>query len=203
MLDILVEAAIKMESPSGLNERPRWFFGGNRFSGIGPAKVSDAEMEGDYGIPVDDDHDKAGLGLRNGSCDRWRGCTVDQDDLDIAILAMNTRIAMRLDICVKNGCSSTDMVMVALLAADERILPKTLKGAFTDYKLENETTILNWQNFLLDNWDPGPNGQHKNKQLINRFSGNAQESLSQDFPEIDWDYINGLGQWQFSDFLPI
>jgi hypothetical protein len=55
MLDTFVEAAIQMVSPSGGNERPRFLFGANRYTGIGPAKVSDAEMEGEYGV-VDDKH---------------------------------------------------------------------------------------------------------------------------------------------------
>lgn len=200
MLDILVEAALKMESPSGLNERPRWLFGGNRLTGIGPAKVSDAEMEGNYGKLVDEKHQKYGLDLRDGPCDRWQGCEMDQNNLDIATLAMKTRLTMRLDICVQKGCTSTDMVMVALLAGDERISPTTLRLAFRDYEMEGGLVTVDWENFLLDNW-PKFKDRRKNKQLINLFSENVQELDPPDFPEIDWDYIDDLGQWHLNDFI--
>ena len=202
MLDTFVEAAIKMESPSGTNERPRWLFGGSYYTGIGPAKVSDAEMEGKYGKLVDDEHEKVGLGLRDGPCDRWRGCAMDQNTPLVAAIAMKTRLSMRLDECVKNGCTTADMVMVATLAADERITPNTLKLAFEDdrYNSTNESVVLDWNKFLKDNWTK-PKDRQKNKKLINLFSNNVQDLQSQNFPAIDWDYIDGLTQWEITDYI--
>jgi hypothetical protein len=120
---------------------------------------------------------------------------MDQNDPEIATIAMETRIAMRLDVCVKNGCTSTDMAMVALLAGDERITPTTLKQAFQniDYKIKSGTVTLDWENFLLDNWKK-PDNRRKNRDLMKLFSKNVQEKKSQDFPEIDWNYIDGLAQ---------
>ena len=193
-----------MESPpSGENQRPRWLYGGDKFTGIGPAKVSDAEMEGVYGKLVDQQHQKMGLGLRDGPCDRWKSCDMDQDKMDVAVIAMKARLTMRLDICVKQECSSSDMVMVALLAADERVTPKTLKAAFQNpsYKSANESVTLDWESFLDgSNWKKGKD-RRKNKQLINRFSENVKDLQTDNFPEIDWGYIKDLGRWKFRDFI--
>ena len=109
---------------------------------------------------------------------------------------------MRLDECVKNGCTTADMVMVATLAADERITPNTLKLAFEDdrYNSTNESVVLDWNKFLKDNWTK-PKDRQKNKKLINLFSNNVQDLQSQNFPAIDWDYIDGLTQWEITDYI--
>jgi hypothetical protein len=157
ILDTYVEAAIATESPivifgARINTRPRGIFGGNRFSGIGLAKISDAEMEGKFGKIVDDKHIKVGLGLRDGPCDK--GCDMDQNDPTVAAIAMRARISIRLDVCVQNGCSNTDMFVVALLAADERMTWQTLNQAFKNDKYNSDDGIvtLNWEKFLKDNW---------------------------------------------------
>jgi hypothetical protein len=196
VLDTYVKAAIKMESPTIFgNTRPRWLVGGNRFSGIGLAKISDAEMEGEYGKIVDKEHIKVGLGLRDGPCDK--SCVMDQDDADVATLAMKTRISMRLDVCVQNGCTDTDMFIVALLAGDERITPQRLDQAFKDKEYESVDGLvtLDWEKFLLENWTK-PKDRRKNKQLINLFSENVEQLRSQNnfIPEIDQVYIDGLAK---------
>ena len=172
------------------------------YSGIGLAKISDAEMEGEYGVQVDSEHEKMGLGLRSKPCDKACIMEMDQANPDVAAIAMKTRISMRLDKCVKNGCTSTDMVMVALLAADERITLSTLNQAFKDdkYNSTNGLVTVDWEKFLEDNWTKGKD-RRKNKQLINMFSENVQEAQSQDFPEIKWDYIDSLAQWNFGDYF--
>ena len=171
---------------------------GDKYDSIGPAKISDAIMEGLYGEAVDENHPgQTGLGLREGSCSIL-GCGMDQDDADIATLAMRTRISMRLDVCVQNGCTDTDMFVTTLLAADERITPQTLNQAFKnkDYKSENVSVMLNWEKFLVSNWQPKSDGQQKNIQLINLFSKNVKQLQSQNYyvPDIDWIYIADLAQ---------
>ena len=196
MLDTFTEAAIKMESPTIFgNTRPRWLMMifGDRYDSIGPAKISDAIMEGNYGKPVDKDHSgQIGLGLRDGPCSIM-GCKMDQNDLDVATLAMRTRISMRLDVCAQNSCTETDMVIVALLAADERFSPDDLKSAFKNFKSDNELVKINWEAYLAENWTK-PNDIDKNKDLINKFSQNVQDLQPQDFPEIDWVYITDLAK---------
>jgi hypothetical protein len=181
-----------MESPTIFgNTRPRWLVGGDRLTGIGLAKISDAEMEGEFGKIVDKEHIKVGLGLRDGSCDK--GCVMDQDDADVAALAMKTRISMRLDVCVQNACTGTDMFIVALLAGDERITPQRLDQAFKNeiYESVDGVVTLDWEQFLSDNWTKKKD-RDKNKDLINLFSKNVKKLSSQVLSESEWTYIGGL-----------
>jgi RHS repeat-associated protein len=139
MLDTLVEAAIKTESPLwGKSTRWGWFMRlfGDKYDSIGRAKISDAIMEGKYGEPVEGNPAQIGIELRNGPCKFW-GCKMNQGTPSVAALAMKERIAMRLDLCVKNGCKSTDMFIVALLAADERLTMDELSWTLSKQNLSS------------------------------------------------------------------
>jgi RHS repeat-associated protein len=194
VLDTYVQAAIQMESPFGFSTRPRSPYGrndSNRFTGLGLAKISDAEMEGKFGKIVDDEHIKVGLGLRDGPCDK--GCAMDQTKPEVAAIAMRVRISMRLDVCVQNGCSDTDMFIVALLAGDERITPQALNQAFKNdkYNSDNGIVTLNWEKFLADNW-PKKRDRNKNNDLMYLFSKNVKKLDPDVLSESEWEYVGGL-----------
>ena len=150
-------------------------------------------MEVEYGEIVDKAHPgQIGLGLRDGSCGFFT-CDMDQAKPDVAELAMKTRLIIRLDICVQKKCTPTDMVIVSLLAADERLTTTEIKTALSnaEYKSIHQSVTVNWGEFISDNW-PSSDDQSKNKQLINLFTGYVKESQPSDFPLMDWNYISSL-----------
>src|SRR5688572_19410605 len=137
----------------------------DEFDSVGPAQVSDWEMEHDYGEFTDEGgHEKTALGLRDGPCEP--GCFEDQMNEDIAEHAMSLRLTLRLDICVANNCTDADMDIVAAFSIDEVISQQTLKLAFTSkYKSNDPATSVDWETFIKDhmgNYD-------QNIRLIERF----------------------------------
>jgi RHS repeat-associated protein len=139
----------------------------DEFDSVGPAQVSDWEMEHDYGEFTDEGgHEKTGLGLRDGPCEA--GCFEDQMNEDIAEHAMSLRLTLRLDICKANNCTDADMDIVAAFSIDEAISPKTLEFAFTPkYELNDPTTgtSVDWDKFISDHMG----NYNQNKRLIERF----------------------------------
>lgn len=121
------QAGINSQNPRGVI-RGRWWFNfkidsEEPFSGIGPAKVTDRQMETPYGDVVKDGDDRRGIGLgfrEPGSC-TTTSCAIDQVDPSIAIMAMEARISLRTNICENNGCTETDILIVSALAQNESI----------------------------------------------------------------------------------
>jgi hypothetical protein len=77
----------------------------NPDSGLGIANVSDNQMNTDLGMPVSNNHG-FGLGMAG----------QDQTNPTVAVEAMRRRIQLVTDICLENGCSSTDLFIAAALA---------------------------------------------------------------------------------------
>jgi RHS repeat-associated protein len=195
VLETYTPAAIKMES-IGAQGRAFSFvrnfigLGKGRYDAIGLAQISDAEMELPYGK---DDGRKVGLGLRVGKSCTF-GCEMDQTKDDVAILAMETKLTLRQNVCTKHNCTDTDMFMTSLLAADERINLTDLDLAFNKYKSgDPKTTKIDWSNFLNGNWKTQTD-YTKNAQLINLFTANVKDLQNKGYyvPDIVWEYVAGL-----------
>jgi len=203
MLPTFTKAAIKMESPPwGWNYKPRipvllwahWFGGGDyRNRSLGPGKITDGQMEGPEGVWLESlgyGDRGTGLGLRDGPC-AIQGCAMDQNNSEIAFIAMRKKITLRLDVCVEYGCTNTDMFMSALLAADERVSRIELRNAFRNYPSTNEAVTVDWKDFLEYNWTSSKD-RITNSKLIGLFSKYVMKMQPQGFPEINWDYISTL-----------
>ncbi len=164
------------------------------YTGIGPAKVTDAQMETALGDPINNGHNGYGLGMRKVSCSiSCPAGAADQANQDIAEVAMGRRIALRTKSCLINGCSATDIFLTAALAENELINPKEMdtliNGKLFQPRPTSGPVTLQWEKWLTS---PGgdPNDLQKNLELIKSFETNV---LQQNVPEgVDWDYINGL-----------
>lgn len=125
------------------------------------------------------------------------GAAMDQDKMDVALIAMRTKLNLRLDVCVQAGCTTTDMFMVAALSADEQIAPSTLRTAFKnpDYKsADPQTTLVDWEAFLNGrNW-PKQSDRDHNIDLIHKFQSEVLKLQEENYfvPNVAWKYVTGL-----------
>ena len=143
-------------------------------------------MKNPYGnFTEEDGHEQTALGLPG----------MNQYDKNVAMLANEVRLTLRLDACVEHKCTSTDMVIAAALSIDEKISVNTLNQAFINkkYKLDNptSTTGVDWGKFIdeqmgLDNYDA-------NIRLIHRFTQEVQDLYFGQRgyvpSDVDWNYL--------------
>jgi len=171
------------------NQHPRKFaeywYPGDRFRSIGPAKITDAQMEGRYGDAAsgdDDDPRGYGLGLR------YPGSSTldpDQNNDSVARVAMGRRIGLRLEACVIAGCSATDRVIVAALAANEDISAGEIIKAFANQGYWKKG-IFDWDTYLDIN---KPNPRIRNT-IIRQFIDDIDSEDRDD--DVKWDSIEEL-----------
>ena len=187
-LGIYVSAGIYQQNMgvcSACNLRPRWFveliYPNDDTRSIGPAAAKDIEMKTDYGAPFGDDPKDPrgyGLGLSN----------KDQDDMEVARLAMSRRITLRLQACIEVGCSATDQVVVAALAANNSIAPDQIKQAFRNKDNFTSDGNFDWLSYQKKN---EKKDQYRNRHtLLKEFVNGIDEEFRS--PRVDWDYIQGL-----------
>ena len=206
-IDTYTLAGIYTQSPFGNAERPgsairnmpEWLQQAidknPYYIGIGPAKVTDAQMEAKAGSLINKGKNGIGLGLRlKGTCNSST-CEYDQSNWDVAVVAMRTRIALRTDICAEYGCTSTDEFLVAALAQNESLSPQELRQGFNKYRNFNpDTTIIDWEAFfaspiLVDD-------SIHNERLVGVFMEDTIQLERQGYliPNINWSYIYKLLQ---------
>jgi hypothetical protein len=201
-LKTYASAGIKVQNP---NWPPRSIVGGlarllGPYTGIGPAKVTDKQMETPYGDPIIDPsgHNRGyGLGMRTARCTIF-GCPAgqaDQSDPNVAVEAMGKRIALVTNVCLRNDCSSTDIFVVAALAENgPGFTQKDMSQVIAGKKYEtpaNYSVTINWKSYLRD----VPGRDPSNRALITDFAKNVTELQKQGSyipPNIDWDYVNEL-----------
>jgi hypothetical protein len=193
LLDIYTLAGLYTQSPFLKNTRwrgpvyaaaPLWDKD-PYYVGIGVAKVTDAQMERPEGDQIP--NDGIGLGLRTEHCDSTCPSGVlDQDDYEVAYLAMKTRISLRVKKCINNGCTATDAFIVAALAENESITPKQVQTAINQYRQNDPSkgVIINWKDWLPN---ADPDHLDYNLKLIRTFY-----SHTGDIPGVDPDYIEDI-----------
>jgi hypothetical protein len=115
-------------------------------------------------------------------------CTLDQNNDDIAKLAIGRRIAVRLQACRSVGCSATDEVIVAALAANEQISAKEITTSFTNPKYLYPDGSFNWDAYLQG--QSAYNRSYIKTKLIPQFLEDIDSEHR--YSRIDWDYIEGL-----------
>ncbi len=197
LLDIYTEAGIKTQSPYGdTNTRFNvyafsWIKGKDPYyTGIGPAKVTDAQMEHTRGDLINGGHNGVGLGLRTERC----GFTcppgqLDQDTDNGAYTAMHTRISLRTDVCLNRGCTPTDEFLVAALGENEESMnPRDVQTAINQYKQVSPPVIINWQKWLVSGAGK-QRDQDYDLKLIKIFKGDTGERSDLG---VDWEYVHNL-----------
>jgi hypothetical protein len=165
----------------------------SQYTGIGPAKVTDAQMEGKAGSLINGGDNGVGLGLRlPGTCNS-SVCEYDQSNWDVAVVAMRTRIDLRTGVCKDHSCSATDEFLVAALAQNESLSPQELQQGIKKYPSDSDTTI-DWQRFMVSDTLIGDLSY--NKRLIESFMGNVIQLERQNYivPSVNWSYIYTLLQ---------
>jgi hypothetical protein len=193
-LKTYAQAGIATQSPFGTRGELWRTLRNNEYSGQGPAKVTDKQMETPYGVVVKDEGQRrgVGLGLREpGNCTP-SNCQPNQIDTDVAQLAMETRISLRTNICANHGCTETDIFIVAALAENESIYPDDIKIALKSYSATSGPTAIDWNEYLEE---ADPNNYVYNHGLISGFTTNVLDLQSQGayVPSgIDWTYIANL-----------
>jgi RHS repeat-associated protein len=186
-------ASIGVQNPNvnrWWNPKALW----NKYSGRGPAKITNAEMDTPYGDPIiDKNGDERGYGLGLNT----QGSYLNQSNWDVAFSAMSTRIQVRLDACenVKFPCTPTDIFIASALGGDAAISPgvvQNLGNGIKKYGQPNsETGIYQWGSYL-DSIDP-ENSDH-NKKVLQQFVNNTWylKSKGAAIPEIEWEYVCSL-----------
>jgi hypothetical protein len=140
-------------------------------------------MEAKYGEPASGDSEDPrgyGLGLRDPG-----STTPDQNDYEVAKVAMGRRIGLRLEACELVGCSATDRVIVAALAANEDISADEIIKAFNKEAYWKGDTF-NWNKYL--NTDK-PNPRIR-KTIIRQFVDGIDAKHKD--KNVHWDYIERL-----------
>jgi len=167
---------------------------GGPYTGVGPAKVTDKEMEYDYGAEIYDDEGSFrgnGLGMKG----------EDQTAGKVAVKAMMTRIKIRTEICERNGCSSTDILIAAALAENGPGFPKSsmkdlVNGVYGHQEVSPvnpNSATLPWRDFLNSTVDLDE--AQYNRDLIGQFASNVLylQDKGWDVPNgIDWEYVYSL-----------
>lgn len=187
-LEVFVSAGIYQQNAAfcnNCNMRPRgvmeFIFGNDDTRGIGPAKAKDIEMKTPFGDDYGDDpNDPRGYGL--GLAGK------DQNDMEVAKLAMFMRMEVRLKACREAGCSATDEVIVAALAANQSISPVDIKRAFQNKKNFTEGGTFDWLTYLKTN-EKGQEKRNRHTLLLEFVYGIPEKSRS---PRVNWKYIQGL-----------
>ena len=136
------------------------------YSGIGLAKISDAEMEGEYGVQVDSEHEKMGLGLRSKPCDKACIMEMDQANPDVADREVALNYANAGSALVK--LKRWNEALTNFLAA--RAMYKTLKLPSDMVHCDEEIALCY---FWLDN---GMEAQHY-AQLAMDFADTAEDDF--------------------------
>jgi hypothetical protein len=161
-----------------------------KYSGKGPAKITDAEMETTYGVNITDADggDRGtGLGLRT------EDNPANQYDLTVAFTAMAARIQVRLDKCqvTKYPCTTTDIFLIAAFGGDAAIAPDVVRdlGNGVYGKPDPDTGILPWKNFLKI----AENREHDLK-VLQQFVNNVWylQEKGAAVPNVNWTYICSL-----------
>jgi hypothetical protein len=172
--------------------RDHWPWNKGAYDSIGPAQVSDIEMQTPYGTelkyPGSEKVRKTGLGLRSGSC--ASGCSMDQDNFEVANVAMRTRLALRLNVCARNKCTATDMFVISALSIDEQIAPTQVDQAFNGNfnSKDPATNVVDWNKFITSKMGADQfNLIHKIQDQVNALINEGATD-----PGVDWNYITGL-----------
>jgi hypothetical protein len=192
IISIYALAGIGVQNPN--LARPVWLsrlLG--KHTGVGPAKISDASMETEYGAPVYDDagrHRGDGLGLR-----ALGEQNPDQADKTIAMAAMIQRIQLAVDACDKM-CTSTDIFNVAALAQNG---PGFLKNEVRDLvkgihgeRIPDGSVSIPWHNYLLTVEKNNPDNAAYHKDMIRQFANNVSFLKDEGYnvpDDLDWKYI--------------
>ncbi len=163
-----------------------WFWGACENTHLGLAKVSDNEMNTDYGVEINDGGFRGyGLGMSG----------QDQTDPKVAVQAMIKRIQIVDNTC-DDKCTSTDHFLVAALAqngGDFTItnLNELMHGDAFKPRPTNTTHSLNWELFL----DNASKKEFYQDKLIGPFAANVLylKGKGWDVPDdIDWQYVCDL-----------
>ncbi len=170
-----------------------------RYTGIGIAKVTDMQMETptNVRIPCPSPDEKktcgVGLGLRTTvHCNIFCPASQDQDTDSVATTAMQTRISLRTEKCLNNGCTATDEFLVAALAENESMNPQEVETAINKDKLTPPPVIINWQKWLGPGGGAGePKDISKDLSLISQFKGYVGNRSDLG---VDWGYVDTLLQ---------
>ena len=203
MLDKYTWAGLWTQSPGFINIRHRFdvytldyiLHKDPRYTGIGLAKVTDAQMETTRGTPINGGHNGIGLGLRTVSC--GFACplgALDQDtsgtDYDSAYTAMQTRISLRTDVCLNHNCTATDEFIVAALAENESINPNEVQTALNQDKQTPPPVIIDWHKWLKTAAGKQYDISY-DLMLIREFKGyvGTRSDLG-----VDWNYVDNLLQ---------
>jgi RHS repeat-associated protein len=157
---------------------------------LGLAKVSDNEMNTNYGSEINDGGFRGyGLGMAG----------QDQTDPKVAVQAMINRIQI-VDQTCDGKCTSTDHFIIAALAQNggnftKDDLDDLMHGAIYKPRPTGPSHSLNWENFLW-NVKGSVQGMEKQKfyqvKLIGPFAANVLYLQGQgwDVPSgIDWQYV--------------
>jgi hypothetical protein len=187
-----ISASIGVQNPFmnriNINRPDGTLFRNGIYTGEGPAKITDAEMDTGYGDPINDGKNGYGLGLRTPENQ------LDQNELTVAFIAMGARIQVRLDMCqrTKFPCTPTDIFLATALGGDAAISPGVVRdlGNGEVYgEPDSSTGIYQWQNFL----DESTHKNH-NISIIRQFVNNVSylQSKGAVVPDVDWKYICSL-----------
>ena len=161
------------------------------YTGLGLAKVTNAQMTTPHGERIGNRDNQRGFGLGMGG--RW-----DQLSPIIAVEAMKERIQLRTEMC-DDKCTSTDIFLAAALGQNgPGFTPDNMSDLLgaKDYtpRSEGGTHSLNWAKWL-NNPLTSPGDIASNKSLIAQFAGNVLYLQDQgwDVPnDIDWVYVHSL-----------
>jgi len=158
-------------------------------TGLGICNISDAQMETVWGEPVMQADGKQygghmGLGYKG----------LDQEDLDIAVMAMRSKIMSVTNQCYVEGCSETDIFVAAALAEGSNLFADQLRILIKNYRKEPSSPngmALNWNKYITDT----PSRIHASYQ-INLFRNDVRllHSYNADWyiPDINWADVNEL-----------
>lgn len=199
-IDIYAVAGIGVQNPF-LARNPvltRILFG--EHTGVGIAKVSDAQMETPYGQPVYDEDGNIrgyGLGLRSPG-----ESYPDQSDPQVAFQAMMRRIQLVTDAC-NQVCTSTDIFLAAALAENgpgfTHLNLRDLIGGTTYYDGQaasgDESPSLHWEQYLEHIAARDPKKARFLRKIIRQFANNVSELAGRGYSvpaDLDWAYIDML-----------
>jgi RHS repeat-associated protein len=168
-----------------LNPFINFLFRRNNTAGLGICNISDEQMEGIYGKPINGSRKNFGLGLSG----------LDQEDPDVAILGMRNRITQVLEDC--NSCSSTDEFLVAALAEGINFNKDSLAELKDLFKQDAAGPIeirFRWLDYLKSH----PTSYDHNLRQIRLFQVDILElrKMSKDWfvpGDLVWQYILNLG----------
>ncbi|MDD2922212.1 MAG: RHS repeat-associated core domain-containing protein [Anaerolineales bacterium] len=212
-LTVMVTAGIHQQSwgfaplfNAGVPTRAGWIYPDEIFrdsyDSKGSAKISDEQMNAAYGTEVCDpgsDCETKGYGDWDGD----RGLAVGLFGLDqhydsVAKAGMARKISFGLqNVCAAGRCTATDMMMVAVLAANGEITAhnyKDLKNAIGTKKYTSSDGTFNWKAYLGDFYEGDQLDQILNGSdgTLSAFLSGVDSDFRDAHPEFDWNYLERL-----------